>query len=111
MGILSKTFQILNNEVVNNGTAYSSEIKMQKYRSIGVTASWSGTGITGTASLEVKPHVDAPWIEVPDSSQVISGDGSFAWEFETAFYYVRAKIVETSGNNLTANVYMSAQLR
>lgn len=105
---MTKEFQIIDTEVVNTATAYSDTINMHKYSQVGIAAIWTGSG-TGTISLEVQPHKDAPWNEIADSSQTISAAGDFSWDVETSFMYVRVKVVESGGSNLTVDAWASAK--
>ena len=91
------------NDVVNNTTKYSETVSLKHIFGFSVAASWSGTSIAG--SVTVQSSVDGiTWFDTA-ATTTITATGTALYNVIDAMYpFVRVKVKSDDAHDITASV-------
>lgn len=97
---------------LSGATAYTETIDLSNKRDVALHGVFSGTTLTGTATIQVSPDgITFLDLSTP-AAYSISGSGGntgVAWVLQrVCWLYMRVKVVSSSGN-ITGTVYLNAK--
>lgn len=98
------------NEKVINGTVSGGSVtaarELTHNKAYSVQVKWSGSGVTGLAKLQASLN-GVDWLDIPDSTQTISGSsGGFMYDVTEANYNWLNIVCTSSSGSITFEAWL-----